>query len=226
MAERLAAIRRGPLGDRLPGEDTPAGVRLRRWVAQLLAAEALVVHETRRAVPAQYARGRTPADAAAALFAHVTAGVTVPEEEVRRYYRANPDLWARPEVRTVCQAVRPDRAAALAVRTDELGPPERLLRGQLSGAFENAVFAAAPGEWIAPARTPFGWHAAVVRAVEPARTEPYEAVRDAVHADLLAAARGSVFDDWLAARRAEVVRLAPGYEHPGDPSLPDAVHRH
>ena len=31
---------------------------------------------------------------------------------------------------------------------------------------------------------------------------------------------------WLDARCAELVELAPGYEHPGDPRQPDNTHRH
>jgi zinc protease len=34
------------------------------------------------------------------------------------------------------------------------------------------------------------------------------------------------FDQWLDERRAELAALEPGWEHPGDPRLPDAVHRH
>ncbi len=228
LTERLAALRAGPLGPCLPEEDTPAGVRLRRWVAQLLATEALVVHEAARLAPPRRPEHDepNPAQAVRDLFLHVTADVTVTEAETRRYYRANPDLWERPERRTVRQAVRASRAEAAAVRREDLGPPETLSRGQLTGPFEDAVFAAAPGTRIAPVRTTFGWHTAVLEAVEPARTRRYEEVREAVHADLLAAARGTAFDDWLALRRDELVRLAPGYEHPGDPALPDAVHRH
>lgn len=43
---------------------------------------------------------------------------------------------------------------------------------------------------------------------------------------LRAAARRRVFRRWLDARRAEMVELAPGYEHPGDPRQPDNTHRH
>lgn len=43
----------------------------------------------------------------------------------------------------------------------------------------------------------------------------------------LTAARGrQVFLDWLFGRTAELVRLEPGHEHPGDPHQPDATHRH
>ncbi len=43
---------------------------------------------------------------------------------------------------------------------------------------------------------------------------------------LRAAARRRAFRLWLDARCAAVVRLAPGYEHPGDPRQPDNTHRH
>ncbi|GAA1898719.1 peptidylprolyl isomerase [Streptantibioticus ferralitis] len=240
LERRLAAIRGGPLGPRLPKDHTPAGVRLRRWVAQLLASEALVFHEARHTtVPPQapmahpvHDSGADPGTqqalthAARALFDQVTADVTVTEAELRRYYDANPDLWTRPELRTLRQAVRATREEAAALRPDDLAPAETLARGQLSGPLEDALFAAAAGDRIGPVRTVFGWHVAVLDHIERAGTLPYEAVRDTIHTDLLAAARGLAFDDWLAGRRAALVHLSPGYEHPGDPSLPDPVHRH
>ena len=39
-------------------------------------------------------------------------------------------------------------------------------------------------------------------------------------------ARRRAFRLWLDARCAELVELAPGYEHPGDPRQPDNTHRH
>ncbi|MBV9022886.1 MAG: peptidyl-prolyl cis-trans isomerase [Streptomycetaceae bacterium] len=219
LERRLAEIRRGPYGPRLPEDHTPAGTRLRRWVAQLLASEALVRHEA--------PDDQLPLDQAVhKLFVQVTADVTVSRSELRRYYAANLDLWTLPERRTLRHAVRATRAEAAALRTEELGPPETLTRGQLSGPFEEALFSAAPGTRIGPLRTTFGWHVAVLDRVEPAACLPFDEVCAAIHADLLAAARGTAFDDWLAARRDALIHLAPGYEHPGDPSLPDHVHRH
>lgn len=62
------------------------------------------------------------------------------------------------------------------------------------------------------------------------RGRPVEAVLDDVWPDiaehLLAAARRREFRRWLDARRAELVHLAPGYEHPGDPRQPDNTHKH
>jgi [acyl-carrier-protein] S-malonyltransferase len=55
---------------------------------------------------------------------------------------------------------------------------------------------------------------------------PLEQVRPAIAEHLLGAARRRAFRVWLDVRRAELVRLAPGYEHPGDPRQPDNTHRH
>ncbi|OBC04833.1 malonyl CoA-ACP transacylase [Mycobacterium sp. 852013-50091_SCH5140682] len=51
-------------------------------------------------------------------------------------------------------------------------------------------------------------------------------VRDQIARHLLAAARRRAFRLWLDVRCAELVELAPGYEHPGDPRQPDNTHRH
>jgi [acyl-carrier-protein] S-malonyltransferase len=55
---------------------------------------------------------------------------------------------------------------------------------------------------------------------------PVEAVRSSIVEHLRGAARRRTFRLWLDARRADLVRLAPGYEHPGDPRQPDNTHRH
>ncbi len=55
---------------------------------------------------------------------------------------------------------------------------------------------------------------------------PLEEVRSAIAEHLRGAARRRAFRLWLDARPAELVQLAPGYEHPGDPRQPDNTHRH
>jgi len=55
---------------------------------------------------------------------------------------------------------------------------------------------------------------------------PLHEVRAAIAADLGQAARRREFATWLEGRKAELVRLAPGYEHPGDPRQPDNTHKH
>jgi [acyl-carrier-protein] S-malonyltransferase len=56
--------------------------------------------------------------------------------------------------------------------------------------------------------------------------EPYAEVRDRIAAELGTADHDRRFTRWLDERCAALVRLSPGFEHPGDPRHPDAVHRH
>ncbi|MCW2688277.1 MAG: fabD [Mycobacterium sp.] len=60
----------------------------------------------------------------------------------------------------------------------------------------------------------------------PATAPAFDEVRSAITAHLRAAARRRAFRIWLDSRRAALVELAPGYEHPGDPRQPDNTHRH
>ncbi|AKS35793.1 hypothetical protein [Mycolicibacterium goodii] len=55
---------------------------------------------------------------------------------------------------------------------------------------------------------------------------PLADVENVVREHLLAAARRREFRRWLDERCANLVDLAPGYEHPGDPRQPDNTHRH
>jgi len=62
------------------------------------------------------------------------------------------------------------------------------------------------------------------------RGRPVEAAFDDARAEiaehLLGVSRRREFRRWLDVRRAELVHLAPGYEHPGDPRQPDNTHKH
>ena len=59
------------------------------------------------------------------------------------------------------------------------------------------------------------------------RRNPGRFRSDADLADhLRGAARRRAFRIWLEQRRAALVWLAPGYEHPGDPRQPDNTHKH
>jgi [acyl-carrier-protein] S-malonyltransferase len=59
-----------------------------------------------------------------------------------------------------------------------------------------------------------------------AHAPPLAQVRSTIAEHLRAAARRRAFRVWLDQRRADLVRLAHGYEHPGDPRQPDNTHRH
>lgn len=76
-----------------------------------------------------------------------------------------------------------------------------------------------PFRFASPPPGTGGWRA---RPAAPTLAE----AREAITAHLLAAARRRTFRVWLDARRAELVELAPGFEHPGDPRQPDNTHKH
>jgi [acyl-carrier-protein] S-malonyltransferase len=77
-----------------------------------------------------------------------------------------------------------------------------------------------PLRFVAPLDAGNGWRTATMD------TPPLAAVRPLIVEHLRGAARRRAFRLWLDARRAALVRLAPGYEHPGDPRQPDNTHRH
>ena len=58
------------------------------------------------------------------------------------------------------------------------------------------------------------------------RDPQFAEVRERIAEHLLGAARRRAFRRWLDERRAALVWLAPGYEHPGDPRQPDNTHKH
>ncbi len=182
-----ARLRGGAGAAALPAGDTSEGRQLRRWLTQLLVTQKVVAAEVvarglsasgapteAELLPDATARlelgsiaAATLADAdARALFADVTAGVAVGDDEVAAYHLRNPLRFAAP--------------------------------------------AAGRNGWRAPART----------------APPLEQVRVAIAGHLRAAARRRAFRIWLDERCAALVRLAPGYEHPGDPRQPDHTHRH
>ncbi|MDT5103556.1 MAG: [acyl-carrier-protein] S-malonyltransferase [Mycobacterium sp.] len=76
-----------------------------------------------------------------------------------------------------------------------------------------------PFRFAAPTPAAGSWHR---RAAAPTLAD----ARRAITEHLLAAARRRSFRVWLDARRAALVELAPGYEHPGDPRQPDNHHKH
>ncbi len=80
-------------------------------------------------------------------------------------------------------------------------------------------YARNPGRFAPSAAMRGGWHRAPVRA-------EFDVVRADIAAHLVAAARRRHYRRWLDARCAELVTLADGYEHPGDPRQPDNTHRH
>lgn len=247
VSRRVALIRGGAAPDSLPVAGSPEDRRLRRWVVQTMVTELLVEQEARSA---GFPGGREPsrplvAEVVVAVFERVTGHVEVSDAEVARFYAANRGRYVRAESRSVRQVVVREAQAAqrLAARARAEGiasavrsvsvpgvdleiEPAVFRRGSVGGALEEHVFAAEIGAVVGPVRSGAGWHVVEVTAASPERVVPLRAVAGGIRADLLAAARGAAFDAWLAAARRRKVRLLPGHEHPGDPAVPDAVHRH
>ena len=124
-----------------------------------------------------------------------------------------PDVTARLEIGSVAAAVLADwRARALFA---DLAAGVRVLDDEVAD-----FHARNPLRFARSRLGSHGW-----RAPSPV-APPLEQVRSVIAEHLLAAARRRAFRVWLDARRAALVELAPGYEHPGDPRQPDNTHRH
>jgi [acyl-carrier-protein] S-malonyltransferase len=196
---------------------------MRRWVVQELVMEAVLAHEAQAAGIAHVA----------GLVAHVTAEARVPEWDIRAYYDRNPDLYEHPEARTVRHLLEGDETAALAaaVRVDRAGPSvpgetQDVRRGELAGPLEEAIFAAEVGTVVGPIRTELGWHVARIEAATAPFVTPFAEARSAIEDELLVAVRARAFDEWLEGRRAALVVVEPGFEHPGHPLHGVSSHRH
>jgi [acyl-carrier-protein] S-malonyltransferase len=182
-----ALLRNGPAATALPASGTSEGRQLRRWLTQLIVTERLVAAEAA-------ARGLTARDAPA-------------EAELL------PDASARLEMGSIAAAVLAD-------------PYARALFADVTAAVSVSdddvadYHARNPLRFAARRSGRHGWRAPSL--VGP----PLAEVRSAIVEHLRGAARRRAFRVWLDARRAELVRLAPGYEHPGDPRQPDNTHRH
>ncbi len=121
-------------------------------------------------------------------------------------------------------------AAALGVTADRAPAEEELLPDESTRLEIGSITAAALAEPLGRAVFAHvtadvdvsGDDVAGYQARNPGRFADSAAVAD----HLRAAARRRAFRVWLDARRAALVELAPGYEHPGDPRQPDNTHRH
>lgn len=124
-----------------------------------------------------------------------------------------PDATARLEIGSVAAAVLADpRARALFA---DVTAAVRVTDDEVA-----AYHARNPLRFAATQRGRNGWR--TTASVGP----PLHAVRPVIAEGLRGAARRRAFRLWLAARSEELVWLAPGYEHPGDPRQPDNTHRH
>ncbi len=123
-----------------------------------------------------------------------------------------PDDTARLEIGSIAASALQDplaRAVCVAVTADT----------EVDDRDVSDYHARNPLRFAAPVAVAGCWH-------RPAAAATLTDVRPAIVEHLLGAARRRAFRIWLDARRAALVELAPGYEHPGDPRQPDNTHRH
>lgn len=185
-------------------------------------------------------------------LAATVAGAPVPVSEVdarEAVLRASPQTAALPRPGTsegrqlrrwltqllVTERVVAAEAASLGVDVTAATPTESDLLPDLTARLEIGSIAASA--LSAPlARAVFARVTADVdvdddTVADYQRRNPNRFAADAepelaIAAMLRGAARRRAFRIWLDQRRAALVWLAPGYEHPGDPRQPDNTHRH
>jgi [acyl-carrier-protein] S-malonyltransferase len=125
-----------------------------------------------------------------------------------------PDVTAKLELGSVVSAVLSSSALARALFVEVTAHIE-ITEDEVA-----AYHARNPYRFAAVHRDETGWGAPA------SKPPPLHDVRTAIVENLLRAAQRRAFATWLDACRAALVRLAPGYEHPGDPRQPDNTHRH
>lgn len=123
-----------------------------------------------------------------------------------------PDVVARMEIGSIAAATLADphgRAVFAAVTADVEVGDDQVVEYHARNPDRFARTQAVAGGWRRAAASP-----------------DLEDVRADIAAHLLAAARRRQYRRWLDSRCAELVTLADGFEHPGDPRQPDNTHRH
>lgn len=228
LDRRIAALRAGPRASTLPAPGSAEDRQFVRWVAQVLLTELLCEAvaaerglDVREAPPVRLDRraavelGSITAAAfegsaaVRAVYADVTADVTVPKEQVAAYAAAT----TRPPV----------RQWRLSTADGEFDAAPETLPRRLATALAEAD----PGDTV----TVDGYTVTLVGREADGRGEGDgegdggpEPPPTADH--LREAARRLAFIRWLDHARAHRISLVPGLEHPGDPAQPDNHHRH
>ncbi len=136
---------------------------------------------------------------------YILKGVTVTDEEARRYYEEHPSEFAAPEKRRVSHIVVPTREEAEAIRK-EIAEGQRfeqlvarstdvesakrggdlgwITKKDAKGEFE-AVFSLAEAEVSAPIQSKYGFHLLHVTEIVPEQPLSFEEAKERVRAKLL-----------------------------------------
>jgi [acyl-carrier-protein] S-malonyltransferase len=123
-----------------------------------------------------------------------------------------PDVTARLEIGSIAASVLADPLVRSVFRVVTAGVA-------VTDAEVAAYHSRNPRRFTSAERGVTGWRV----PVSPADLADVHA---AITTHLLGAARRRAFRGWLDKRSAQLVVLAPGYEHPGDPRQPDNTHKH
>lgn len=218
LDDRLAVLRAGKGAAALPAPDAREGRQLVRWTAHVLFTEHLCAawarqHEVPICEPVAL-------DALSAIqLGSITAAAWRTHPAVSAVYRAVID--------DDIEATRPDVAQQWLLRMASGPTPEAACAAEpvsigwttLTDLPLAIAAAARDTARSAPVASGGAWHVVVVDEVDVRPVAGPPPVRRAGTA-LRAFAR------WLDQQRARSVRVADGFEHPGDPGQPDNTHQH
>ena len=153
------------------------------------------------------------------LYEKVTSDLTVSEKEIRDYYDQHQDLYGQPESRTVRHILVKKKELAddlyaqlndganfaqLAKKySDDPGSAAQggkltVSKGQTVPEFDKLAFELDTNELGEPVHTQYGWH--VIQAlsdVKPAKTQPFDKVKDQIKAQLLETKKSDKMTKWV-----------------------------
>jgi peptidyl-prolyl cis-trans isomerase D len=137
------------------------------------------------------------------LLDDVAAGIKVDDDKLREEYQARLAEYHTPEERHLQQILLPDEAKAkeaeaqlksgkdfVQVAHDVAGLSAGSLdlgivkREELPAPLADVAFSLKSGETSAPVQSTFGWHILRVSEIKPEATQPFEAVKDKLKADV------------------------------------------
>jgi [acyl-carrier-protein] S-malonyltransferase len=223
LDERLAALRAGKGAAALPAPDSREGRQLVRWTAHVLFTEQLCAAWARaHGLPAD---APIPLDALGAVqLGSITSAAWRSHPAVSAVYRVVIDDDTEPaQSRTARQwlvriAGGPTPEAARAAEPRSIGWTTLAdLPLPIAAAVRRAT--REPSAGCEPVASGGAWHVVVVDKVDVRPVLGPPAVRRAGTAL-------RTFARWLDQQRAMSVRVADGFEHPGDPGQPDNTHQH
>ena len=153
------------------------------------------------------------------LYAKVTGDVTVTDKDIRDYYDQHKDTYGQPESRDVRHILVDKKALAddlyaqlkggasfaqLAKKYSKdpgsaaQGGKLTVSKGQTVPEFDKLAFELKTGELGQPVKTQYGWHIIeALSAVKPAKTQPYDQVKDQIKAQLLETKKSDAMTKWV-----------------------------